>query len=107
MPARNPVERGSSVIEQAGRASLACWQLRHARLEDLARAHSSASPHEPQETDLIRSARRRTWTSSAAINGMAWQTLDAAPNARNLCSIHVFSQFHGKLAAGYERFSYY
>ena len=36
---------------------------------------------------------------------LAWEALDAAPNARNLCSgIHVFSQFHGKLAAGYERF---
>jgi len=39
------------------------------------------------------------------IETLAWQALDAAPNARNLCSgIHVFSQFHGKLAAGYERF---
>jgi hypothetical protein len=36
---------------------------------------------------------------------LAWEALDAAPNARSLCSgIHVFSQFHGKLAAGYERF---
>jgi len=36
---------------------------------------------------------------------LAWDALDAAPNARNLCSsIHVFSQFHGKLAAGYERY---
>ena len=39
------------------------------------------------------------------IETLAWEALDAAPNARNLCSgIHVFSQFHGKLAAGYERF---
>jgi len=39
------------------------------------------------------------------IETLAWQSLDAAPNARNLCSgIHVFSQFHRKLAAGYERF---
>jgi len=39
------------------------------------------------------------------IETLAWQALDAAPNARNLCSgIHVFSQFHGKFAAGYERF---
>ena len=36
---------------------------------------------------------------------LAWEALDAVPNARKLCSsIHVFSQFHGKLAAGYERF---
>ena len=35
------------------------------------------------------------------IETLAWEALDAAPNARNLCSgIHVFSQFHGKLAAG-------
>ena len=39
------------------------------------------------------------------IETLAWEALDAAPNARNLCSgIHVFSQFHGKLAVGYERF---
>jgi len=39
------------------------------------------------------------------IETLAWEALDAAPDARNLCSgIHVFSQFHGKLAAGYERF---
>jgi hypothetical protein len=39
------------------------------------------------------------------IETLAWEALDAAPNASNLCSgIHVFSQFHGKLAAGYERF---
>ena len=39
------------------------------------------------------------------IKTLAWNALDAAPDARNLCSgIHVFSQFHGKLAAGYERF---
>jgi len=39
------------------------------------------------------------------IETLAWEALDAAPNARNLCSgIHVFSQFHGKLAAGYERY---
>jgi len=39
------------------------------------------------------------------IKTLAWEALDAAPNARNLCSgIHVFSQFHGKLAAGYERY---
>jgi len=42
---------------------------------------------------------------AAQIENLAWQAMDAAPNARNLCSgIHVFSQFHGKLAAGYERF---
>ena len=36
---------------------------------------------------------------------LAWEALDAAPNARNCCTgIHVFSQFHGKLAASYERF---
>jgi len=36
---------------------------------------------------------------------LAWEALDAAPHVRNLCSgIHVFSQFHGKLAASYERF---
>jgi len=39
------------------------------------------------------------------IETLAWEALDAAPNACNLCSgIHVFSQFHGKLAAGYERY---
>jgi hypothetical protein len=39
------------------------------------------------------------------IETLAWEALDSAPNARNLCSgIHVFSQFHGKLAAGYERY---
>ena len=39
------------------------------------------------------------------IETLAWEALDAAPNARNCCTgIHVFSQFHGKLAAGYERF---
>jgi len=39
------------------------------------------------------------------IETLAWEALDAAPNASNLCSgIHVFSQFHGKLAAGYERY---
>jgi len=38
------------------------------------------------------------------IETLAREALDAVPNARNLCSgIHVFSQFHGKLAAGYER----
>jgi len=37
------------------------------------------------------------------IETLAWEALDAAPNARNLCrGIHVFSQFHGKLAADYE-----
>ncbi|MDD1762126.1 MAG: hypothetical protein LUQ59_07815 [Methanothrix sp.] len=36
---------------------------------------------------------------------LAWEALDAAPNARNCCTgIHVFSQFHGKLAASYEIF---
>jgi len=39
------------------------------------------------------------------IETLAWAALDAVPNARNLCrGIHVFSQFRGKLAAGYERF---
>ena len=39
------------------------------------------------------------------IETLAWEALDAAPNARNLCSgIHVFIQFHGKLASGYGRF---
>ena len=39
------------------------------------------------------------------IETLAWEALDAAPNARNLCSgIHVFRQFHGKLASGYGRF---
>ena len=39
------------------------------------------------------------------IETLAWNALDAIPDARNLCmGIHVFSQFHGKLAAGYERF---
>jgi len=39
------------------------------------------------------------------IETLAWNALDADPNARYLCSgIHVFSQFHGKLAAGYQRF---
>jgi len=39
------------------------------------------------------------------IETLAWEALDAAPDARNRCTgIHVFSQFHGKLAAGYERF---
>ena len=39
------------------------------------------------------------------IETLALEALNAAPKARNLCSgIHVFSQFHGKLAAGYERF---
>ena len=42
------------------------------------------------------------------IETLAWNALDAAPDARNLCNgIHVFSQFHGKLAAGYERFRRY
>ena len=42
------------------------------------------------------------------IENLAWKALDAAPNARNLCNdTHVFSQFHSKLAAGYERFSHY
>ncbi len=42
------------------------------------------------------------------IETLAWNALDAAPNARNLCSgIHVFSQFHGKHASGYERFRRY
>jgi len=42
------------------------------------------------------------------IETLAWNALDEASNARNLCSgIHVFGQFHGKLAAGYERFRRY
>jgi hypothetical protein len=42
------------------------------------------------------------------IQNLAWKALDAAPNARNLCrGIHVFSQFRGKLVAGYERFRRY
>lgn len=42
------------------------------------------------------------------INGLAWDALDAAPGARNLCmGVHVFSRFRGKRAAGYERFRRY
>jgi len=42
------------------------------------------------------------------INGLAWDALDSAPGARNLCmGIHVFSRFHGKRAAGYEHFRRY
>ena len=39
------------------------------------------------------------------INGLAWDALDSAPGARNLCAgIHVFSRFQGKRAAGYDHF---
>ena len=43
--------------------------------------------------------------ASIQLENLAWEALNAAPNTRNLCSgIHVFSQFHGKLAADYEIF---
>ena len=39
------------------------------------------------------------------IETLAWNALETPPDGRNLCSgIHVFSQFRGKLAAGYGRF---
>ncbi|VVB68685.1 Uncharacterised protein [uncultured archaeon] len=39
------------------------------------------------------------------IRDMALLALDSAPGFRNGCSgVHVFSEFHGKLAAGYERY---
>ena len=42
------------------------------------------------------------------IHSLAWNALEAAPNARNLCmGIHVFHQFRGKRAAGYERYRRY
>ena len=42
------------------------------------------------------------------INGLAWDALDSAPGARNLCvGIHVFSRFRGKRVAGYDHFRRY
>ncbi len=42
------------------------------------------------------------------IRDMALQALDSVPDVNNCCSgVHVFSEFHGKLAAGYERFRRY
>jgi len=42
------------------------------------------------------------------IRDMALQALDSVPDVKNCCSgVHVFSEFHGKLAAGYERFRRY
>jgi len=42
------------------------------------------------------------------IETLALEALDRVPDVKNCCSgIHVFSEFHGKLAAGYERFRRY